>query len=177
MARVDGVNRGLHVIASSVAVASTLYATSRIYRKRQCDGIKSLLLLAWLPCVCVVFFYGLHETLWNPQYYLAQYLFSGKPSVVVGIVGGTLDGKNPLFQVQIAMLLFPLLYLRPFLTFRPLAWLPFAAFSIFWLFIGMPVTVPLPELATGAFTNTLPNNILESSYTLTFGLGFCRLFK
>lgn len=177
MARVDGVNRGLHVFASSIAIVSSLYTALRIYRTKKHQGMKAVLLALWLPSICIVFFYGLHETLWNPQYYLAQYLFSGKPSVVLSIVGGTLDGRNPLFEVQIAMLLFSLFYLRPFLRFNPLSWVPFVGFSAFWFFLGMPVTVPLPELATGAFANTLPNNILESSYTLTFGLGFCRLFK
>lgn len=177
MARVDGVNRGLHILASCVAVAGAFYGAFRIYRMKERTGIRGFLLGLWLPAICVVFFYGLHETLWNPQYYLAQYLFSGEPSTVLSIVAGTVDGRNPLFEVQIAMLLFSLLYLRPFLRLRYLAWLPFIAFSAFWFFLGMPVTVPLPELATGAFTNTLSNNVFESLYTLTFGVGFWGLFK
>lgn len=176
MSRVSGQNIGFHDLATTFAVVSTLYCSIRVYRLQRPEGvIRRFFVMLWYPLIIALFFFGLHEGIFNPLYYSANYFMDGRQAAVVALLSDAQYTVRGFLAIELATLFFGLIYLRNFLRFNPLSWIPFLAVCVFWFAIGLPVTVSVipPE----SFNNSLTNNVLESLYTGTFAIGFCGAFK
>ena len=103
MARIDGVNRGLHLLASIAAITASVYCGFRAYRLEKPVGINRVFLFMWLPLICIVFFYGLHETIFNPLYYASDYFLNGRSAQVVAILSDSKYTISGFLAVEITM--------------------------------------------------------------------------
>ena len=176
MARLEGTDRGLHVLASGIAGSSAVYSAFRIYMIQQPKGLRIIASVLWLPLISIVFFYGLHETIFNPLYFGSAWLM-GQREQVVSLLSNPSNVVAGLLDVQILMCFFGLVYLRRYLRLEYLSWVPFLLLISLWLISGFGVTVPNPALTNPANGNNLLNNIFEGLFTSAFSLGFCRSFK
>jgi hypothetical protein len=176
MARISGTDIGFHVLATSFAVFSASYCTIKAYRFQRPEGaIRRAFFFLWYPLIIALFFFGLHEGIFNPLYYSANYFLDGRQQAVIALLSDTEYTVRGFLTIEMVSMFFGLVYLWKYLKLNVMAWLPFLTLCVLWFSIGVPVTVSVIPPET--INNALYRNVIESLYTGTFAIGFCGAFK